>query len=74
MSSLYSRLLGPAFDTLPPVLRAFHDVDTEWRGRSSFRITRGKGWLRNFFADRAGFPAAGDNVPLRLRVVKEGDK
>jgi hypothetical protein len=72
MASLYRRLLGPAFDTLPPALRSFHDVETEWRGRASFRVTRGKGVLRNLTAALGGLPPEGENVPLRLRVVAEG--
>jgi Domain of unknown function (DUF4166) len=74
MTPLYRRLLGPAYDSLPPVLREFHDVATEWQGRSSFRITRGPGWLRNLLANVAGFPKAGANVPVHLRVVAEGDR
>lgn len=73
MMSLYRRLLGRAFDSLPAALQQFHDVTTEWRGRASFRITRGKGWLRNLVATVGGLPRAGDAVPMRLRVVAEGD-
>jgi hypothetical protein len=73
MPSLYRRLLGPAFDLMPPSLRNFHDVQTEWRGSARFKITRGRGWLRNFLANAAGLPAAGEDVPLRLRIVAEGE-
>jgi hypothetical protein len=73
MPSLYRRLLGPAFDAMPPALRDFHDVQTEWRGTARFRITRGKGWLRNRIADAAGLPQAGEDVPMRLRIVAEGE-
>jgi hypothetical protein len=73
MSSLYRRLLGAAFDTLPPTLQNFHDVTTAWSGRADFRITRGRGLLRNFVATMGGLPAAGDDVPMHLRIIKEGD-
>jgi hypothetical protein len=73
MTSLYRRILGPTFDTLPRSLQQFHDVETEWRGRASFRVTRGRGWLRNAAANLGGLPAAGEAVPLTLRVVREGD-
>ena len=73
MPSLYRRILGPAFDTLPMTLQQFHDVETEWTGHASFRITRGPGWLRNLVAGLGGLPAAGEAVPMKLRIVREGD-
>jgi hypothetical protein len=73
MTSLYRRILGPAFDTLPRSLRQFHDVETEWRGRASFRVTRGGGRLGNLVANLGGLPPAGEDVAVRLRVVREGD-
>src|SRR3954468_1420359 len=74
MPSLYRRLLGPAFDTLPPTLRDFHDVETEWHGRARFRITRGTGPLRSLAASAGRLPPAGDDVPVRLRVVAVGGR
>ena len=73
MTSLYRRLLGPSFDRLPPALRRFHDVTTEWRGHARFRVTRGRGWLRNLLARLGGLPRAGDDVPVKLRIIAEGD-
>src|SRR5947199_5112323 len=74
MSSLYRRLLGPAFDSLPATLRDFHDVETEWHGHARFRVTRGRGWLRNLVAAAGRLPPAGEDVPLRLRLVAEGER
>jgi hypothetical protein len=48
-------------------------VETEWRGHATFRITRGAGWLRNLVANVGRLPRAGEAVPVRLRVVAEGD-
>jgi hypothetical protein len=73
MPSLYRRILGPAFDTLPPTLQQFHDVETEWTGHARFRITRGEGWLRNLAAGAGSLPRVGEDVPLKLRIVREGD-
>lgn len=73
MPALYRRLLGAAFDTLPPSLQDFHDVTSEWIGHADFNITRAPGWLRNFVANRGGLPRAGTDVPVRLRRVAEGD-
>jgi hypothetical protein len=74
MPSVYRRLLGPALDALPPALWALHDVETEWRGHARFRITRGRGRLRNLVAALGGLPPAGEDVPVRLRVVAEGPR
>src|SRR5215468_4121917 len=74
MSGLYRRLLGAAFDSLPPTLRDFHDVEHERHFRADFRITRGRGWLRRLVCWLGGLPPAGEQVPLRLRVVPEGDR
>jgi hypothetical protein len=74
MPSVYRRLLGPALDSLPPTLRDFHDVETEWRGHGRFRITRGRGRLRHLVARLGGLPPAGEDVAVRLRVVAEGPR
>ncbi len=74
MPSVYRRLLGPALDSLPPTLRDFHDVETEWRGHARFRITRGRGRLRNLAATLGRLPPSGEDVAMRLRVVAEGPR
>jgi hypothetical protein len=48
-------------------------VTGEWRGHARFRITRGKGLLRNLAAKIGGLPPPGEDVPVRLRIVAEGD-
>jgi len=73
MASVYRRLLGAALDALPPTLRRFHDVETEWHGSATFRVTRGRGPLRNLAARLGGLPRAGAAVPVRLRILAEGD-
>jgi hypothetical protein len=73
VTSPYRILLGDAFDTLPESLRCFHDVRTDWRGHARFRITRGRGWLRNLVARAGRLPPAGEDVPVRLRIVAEGN-
>ena len=74
MSSLYRRLLGAAFESLPPTLRDFHDVERERRFRAVFRITRGGGWLRGLLCRLGRLPPPGDAVPLQLRVVPRGGR
>jgi hypothetical protein len=71
--SLYRRILGLAFDTLPPTLRDFHDVETEWHGHSLFTITRPGGRIRGLVADVGGLPRAGQ-VTMRLTLRAEGER
>lgn len=74
MPTLYRRILGPAFDQLPPALRQFHDLPEGGRGTGTFRVTRGQGWFRNLLAGAIGLPAQAEQVPVRLQVVVEGDR
>jgi hypothetical protein len=74
MPALYRRLLGDAFDRLPATLRDFHDVERERCFRATFRIRRGWGWLRRFVCWLGRLPPAGEDVPLRLRVIAEGQR
>jgi hypothetical protein len=74
MPGLYRRLLGNAFDALPATLRDFHDVERERHFRAVFRVTRGKGWLCGLLCRLGRLPPAGEQVPLRLRVVPEGNR
>jgi hypothetical protein len=72
--SLYRRILGAQFETLPAVLRRFHDADGGGRARGAFQVERGPGRLRNGLASLLGLPQAGSDVPVRLRVAVEGDR
>lgn len=72
--SLYRRILGPRFDALPEVLRRFHGETSGGNARGTLRVERGAGRLRNALASLAGFPRPGAEVPVRLRVVVEGDR
>lgn len=74
MPTLYRRLLGEAFGTLPAALREFHDGADGGAARGVLCVTRGKGWLRNALADRMRLPPHGDRVAVRLRVVVEDDR
>ena len=72
--SLYRRVLGPRFDSLPAVLQRFHGSTTGGQARGTFRVVRQPGWVRNTLANVLGMPRAGDAVPVRLEVVVEGEK
>lgn len=71
MPSPYRELLGTEWDRLPPALRDFHDVEKAWEGQAVFRVTRGRGLLRNLVAWFGGLPPAGEAVPVTLRCTCE---
>jgi len=74
MVSPYREILGSELDQLPPSLRDFHDVETEWTGEADFRVTRGRGWLRNLVAWLGGLPPAGERVRVILHCQAESDR
>lgn len=62
---LYRRLLGPAFDALPPPIRTMHDGVRRASGRAT--VERGHGLLARLVAGIMRFPAAGTDVPVTVR-------
>ncbi|MBY5358145.1 DUF4166 domain-containing protein [Rhizobium leguminosarum] len=70
---LYQRILGSAWDQLPPALAALHAGGARVAsGRA--RIERGGGLLARIVAGVIGFPKAGEDVPVTVRFVSDGDK
>ena len=69
MTSLFRRVLGDAFDTLPPQLRAIHSVTGRetWRGEAT--ITRGTHFLVPLFAAATQLPSSRANVPTSVEFV-----
>jgi Domain of unknown function (DUF4166) len=72
--SLYRRVLGASFDELPALLKRFHDDAEGGRASGTVRVDRGAGLVRNAVASLLAMPRAGTDVPVRLRVVVEGDR
>lgn len=69
--SLYRRLLGAQFDTLPDALRRFHDMPGGGHARGTMSVTRPASRLHNVLANVLGLPKAGVDVPVSLRVTVE---
>lgn len=59
--SLYSRVMGPAFDALPPSLRALHAVLADGGARGRALVTRGRNPVARMIAGLVGFPAEGEH-------------
>lgn len=65
--SLYSRILGPAFERLPPALQGIHDTRRAklYVGRCDIR---GGGLIARIIARLAGLPIAQTDVPIEVTV------
>jgi hypothetical protein len=74
VSTLYRRVLGEAFDRLPPVLHRFHGLPDGGSLQGVLRVTRGSGRIRGNIADLLGLPVAGEPVRLQLQVVVEDER
>ncbi|MBY5585837.1 SDR family oxidoreductase [Rhizobium leguminosarum] len=70
---LYRQILGSAWEQLPPALAALHAGGARVAsGRA--RIERGGGLLARVVAGVIGFPRAGEDVPVTVRFVPDGDR
>ena len=67
---LFERTLGDRFHRLPGPLRDLHDVFDRrvFEGRAD--IQRGRGWAAWLYATLAGFPPAGDGVPVNVEMTR----
>jgi NAD(P)-dependent dehydrogenase (short-subunit alcohol dehydrogenase family) len=59
--SLYARVMGTAFDALPPRVRAMHDVLRDHGATGRAVVTRGRTPLARVIAALFGFPSAGEH-------------
>lgn len=68
---LYERILGSAFDRLPPRVRELHGSadDRRWSGQAT--VTRGRGLLARIAAAIVGFPKAADSTPVTVTFTRE---
>ena len=67
--SLFRRVLGDAFETLPPQVRAIQSVDGRetWRGVAT--ITRGTHFLVPLFAAATQLPSSRESVRTSVEFV-----
>lgn len=68
---LYPRILGKAFDQLPPLLQALHRPGprSQWAGEA--HVTAGTGALPRLVATLFGFPKAADRVPVTVTFTTD---
>lgn len=70
-ASLYRRMLGPAFETLPARVQELHDRNGRWSGTAEVR--RGTGILARLVGSIIGFPKAAQEVPVEVTLSEEGE-
>jgi hypothetical protein len=63
-ASLYARILGDAWHTLPPPIRDMHDVRGTVTAEGRASIARGRGLLARLVCAAVGFPQTGSDIPV----------
>jgi len=71
---LYRRMLGTAWDELPPALRAMHDLRAYCVARGRASVTRGSHPLARVIAALFRFPKASDDVPVEVTFDVSGGR
>ena len=73
-SPLYRRLLGAAYDSLPPQVCLLHDFDGERIAEGRASVDRGSGWIAQRIAAACGFPPSGKDIPVIVEFRRDGDR
>jgi hypothetical protein len=63
---LYRRLLGEAWDTLPPPLQGMHDLERELAAEGLAVVERGSSFLSRLVGWVIGLPVAGKDIPVKV--------
>jgi hypothetical protein len=69
--SIFQRVLGDAWSTLPAPVRALHGTEAAMRFAGRATVTRGPGWIARVVAAVIGFPEAGDDVPVEVDIRRD---
>jgi hypothetical protein len=69
---LFRQLIGPDFAGLPLAVRNVHQDCDETALAGRCRIDRGAGALAALFGAVSSLPAAGDDVPVRVVIRRDG--
>jgi len=72
VTTLFARLLGGAFDTLAPRVRALHLREGERRYRGEVEVERGVGWLAALCIRATRLPPSGRG-PIDVEIVADAD-
>ena len=69
---LYKRMLGAAFDALPPPLAVMHNITAqEQKAEGIAHVETGKNVFARLISASFGFPKAGENVPVKVSFQRK---
>lgn len=68
---LYARVMGPAFDSLPPAVRSMHQLSGDGGAHGAADVIRGRGPLARLIAAMMHFPPAGTH-DLHVAFSEQG--
>ena len=71
---VFRRVLGQAWDALPPQLAAAHDGPALTRFSGHADVIRGKSLPARLIGALFRFPVAGEHVPVSVTMRREGDR
>ena len=71
-ASLYRRILGDAYEHLPPLVRDMHEVRDRHTARGRGRVTRGSNLASRLLADVLGMPPEAADIPVETTFALEG--
>jgi hypothetical protein len=72
--TLYQRVLGKDFDRLPPILQRFHSRPQGGKASGFVTVRRGGGWLQHAMSQALRLPPPGEDIPVTLEVVPQGER
>jgi hypothetical protein len=71
---LYRRVLGEAWDRLPPPLQAMHDVQKVLIAEGTATVERGSGIMARLVGRMLGFPPAGRDIPVTVTFRADAER
>lgn len=69
--SMYRRILGDAYDRLPPLVRDMHEVESRHTARGRGRVSRGTGLASRLMANVLGMPPEARDIPVETTFSLE---
>ena len=73
---LYRRILGDAFEGLPPLVKALHDSSAARKWTGTAQVARGTGILSRVVGAFIGFPKSAASVPVEVtfQPIADGER